>query len=57
MKAVGDLLGNQGGDAAGAVVDNEVHLDPAFCSLVYDLGRMDPAVNQRFSSPWPLITL
>ncbi len=33
MEPVGDLLVNQGGVAAGAVVDNEVHLDFVFYSL------------------------
>ena len=30
--------GDQGGVAAGAVVDNEVHLDLVFYSLVHDLN-------------------
>jgi hypothetical protein len=33
MEPVGDLLGNQGGVAVGAVVDNEVHLDLVFYRL------------------------
>ena len=38
MKSVSDLLGDQGGVAAGAVVNDEVHLDFVFCSLVHDLN-------------------
>ena len=38
MDPVGDLLGDQGGVAAGPVVDNEVHLDLVFYSLVHDLN-------------------
>ena len=38
MEPVGDLLGDQGGVAAGAVVDNEVHLDLVFYGLVHDLN-------------------
>ena len=38
MEPLSDLLGDQGGVAAGAVVDNEVHLDLVFYSLVHDLN-------------------
>ena len=38
IEPVGDLLGDQGGVAAGAVVDNEVHLDLLFYSLVHDFN-------------------
>jgi len=42
MQPVGDLLGDQGGVAAGAVVDNEVHPDLVFYGLVHDLyGILD----------------
>ena len=40
MDSVGDFLDNQGGVAAGPVVDNEVHLDLVFYSLVHDLNGM-----------------
>ena len=38
MEPVSDLLGDQGGVAASAVVDNQVHLDLVFYSLVHDLN-------------------
>ena len=40
MKAIGDLLCDQGGVAAGAVVDDEVDLDLVLDSLVYDFCRV-----------------
>ena len=40
MQPVGDLLGDQGGVAADAVVDNQVHLDLAFYRLVHDLNEI-----------------
>ena len=40
MKMVGDLLDDQGSVAAGAVVDDEIHLDLAFYSLVHDLNSI-----------------
>ena len=51
MEPVGDLLGDQGGVAAGAVVDNEVHLDLVFYSLVHDLnGILDHLRTKCFAS-------
>jgi len=38
FEPVSDLLADQGGVFAGAVVENEVHLDPVFYSLVHDLN-------------------
>ncbi len=38
MEPVGDLLGNQRGVAAGAVVDSEIHLDLVFYGLIHDSG-------------------
>ena len=40
MEPFGDLLGDQGGVAAGAVVDDEVDLDLVLYGLVYDFGRV-----------------
>ena len=40
MQPVGDLLGDQGGVAAGAVVDDEVHLDLVLYGFVYDFCRV-----------------
>jgi hypothetical protein len=37
MEPIGDLLGDQGGVAAGAVVDDEVDLDLVLYGLVYIL--------------------
>ena len=37
MEPFGDLLGDQGGIAAGAVVDDEVDQDLVLYGLVYDL--------------------
>jgi hypothetical protein len=37
---IGDLLGDEGGVVAGAVVDNEVPLSFVFYSLVHDLNSM-----------------
>ena len=38
MEPVSDHLSDQGGVAAGAIVDNKVHLDLVFYSLVHDLN-------------------
>ena len=38
MEPFGDLLGDQGGVAAGAVVDDQVDLDLVLLGLVYDFG-------------------
>ena len=38
MEPVGDLLGDQGGVAAGAVVDDEIYLDLVLYGLVHDLN-------------------
>jgi len=47
FQLVGHLLGDQGGVAPGAVVDNEVHLDLVFYSLVHDLnGFLDHLTGQ-----------
>jgi hypothetical protein len=47
METVSDLLGDQGGVASGAVVDNEVHLDLVVYSLVHDLnGILDHLTGQ-----------
>jgi len=47
MGSVNDLLGDQGGFAAKAVVDNEIHLDLVFYSLVHDLnGILDHLTGQ-----------
>ena len=40
MEPIGDLLGDQGGVAAGAVVDDEIDLDLVLYGLVYDLCRV-----------------
>ena len=40
MKPVGDLLGDQGGVAAGAVVDDEIDLEPVLYGLVHDVCRV-----------------
>jgi hypothetical protein len=40
MGAIGDLLGDQGGVAVGAVIDDEVNLDLVLCALVYDCCRV-----------------
>ena len=40
MEPVGDLLGDQGGVAAGAVVDDEVDLDLVLYGLVHDFCRV-----------------
>ena len=49
MEPISDLLGDQGGVSAGAVVDNEVHLDLVLYSLVQDLnGILD---HLRISMP------
>ena len=40
MDLVGDLLGDQGGVAAGAVVDDEVDLDLVRNGLIYDFCRV-----------------
>ena len=40
MEPFGNLLGDQGGVAAGAVVDDDIHLDLILLGLVYDLGRV-----------------
>ena len=39
MEPVRDPLGDQGGVAAGAVVDDEVDLSPVLYSLIYDFCR------------------
>jgi hypothetical protein len=36
MEPVGDLLGDQGGVAAGAVADDEIHLNLVLCGLLHD---------------------
>jgi len=38
MEPVGDLLGDQGSVAAGAVFDDEIHPDFVFCGLLYDFS-------------------
>jgi len=38
MEPVSDLLGDQGGVAVGPVIDNEVHRDLVFYSLVHDFN-------------------
>ena len=40
MEPFGDLLSDQGGVAAGAVVDEEIDLDLVLDSLVHDFGRV-----------------
>ena len=40
MEPIGDLLRNQWGVAAGAVVDDEVYLDLVLFGLIYDFGRV-----------------
>ena len=40
MEPVGDLFGDQGGVAAGAVVDDEIDLDLVLYGLVHDFGRV-----------------
>jgi len=40
MQAISDALSDQGGVAAGAVVDDEIDLDLVLLGLVYDLGRV-----------------
>jgi len=40
MEPAGDLLGNQGGVAAGAVVDDEIDLDLVLLGLVHDICRV-----------------
>ena len=55
MDPLGDLLGDQEGVAAGAVVDNEVHLDLVFYSLVHDLnGILDHLRVEHKSVNFPL---
>ncbi len=51
MQPVGDLLGDQGGVATGAVVDDEIHLYLVFYSLVHDLnGILDHLRTKCFAS-------
>lgn len=38
MEAIRDHLGDQGGVAAGAIVDYEIHLDLVFCRLIDNPG-------------------
>ena len=40
MQAISDLLGDQGGVSAGAVVDDQVDLDLVLYGLVYDFRRI-----------------
>lgn len=40
MEPIGDLLGDQGGVAAGAIVNDEIDLDLAPYSLFYDFSRV-----------------
>ena len=40
MELLRDLLDNQGGVAAGAVIDDEIHLEPIIKGRVYDLGSI-----------------
>ena len=40
MEAFGDLLGDLGGVAAGAVVDDEIHLGLVLYGLVHDFCRV-----------------
>ena len=40
MEPFGDLFGDQGGVASGAVIDDQVDLDLVFWGLVYNLGRV-----------------
>ena len=40
MEPIGDLLGDQGGVAAGAVVDDEIDLDLVLNGLVYNFSRV-----------------
>ena len=55
MEPFGDLLGDHGGVAAGAVVDNEVGLDLVFCRLVCDRdGILDHLRIQHKSVDFPL---
>ena len=51
MEPVSDLLGDQGGVAAGAVVDDEVHLDLVFYSLVHNpIGILDHLRTKCFAT-------
>ena len=48
MEPAGDLLGDQGSIAAGAVVDDEVDLDLVLYGLIHDFGRvLDPLQIQH----------
>ena len=40
MHPFGNFLGDQGGVAAGAIVDDQIDLDLVLLDLVYDLGRV-----------------
>jgi len=40
LQPFGDLLGDQGGVAAGAVVDDEIHLGLVLYGLVHDFCRV-----------------